>query len=308
MNVFTVIILAALLGEHLLDLIAEVLNLRRLGGGVPDAFRDIITPEEYHRSDEYTRSLTRFGIVSGTVQLAGLLIFWFAGGFPWLDGIIYAQGWHPVLAGCVFIGALLALRAILSLPFAIYRTFVIEERFGFNRTTPATFIIDRVKGIVLALLIGGPILVGILAFFGYAGDLAWLYSWLAVAAVTVILQFAAPRWIMPLFNRFTPLDEGSLRRSIFEYARAEGFGLEDVYVIDGSRRSGKSNAFFTGFGKHKRIALFDTLIEGHTVPELVAVLAHEIGHYRKKAYPRGHGNHYPASRNHILPAVPGDRK
>lgn len=282
MNVFSVIILAALLGEYILDFVADHLNLGRLDGEVPDEFSSLITPKEYRHANAYTRTLARFGMVTSTVQLVTLLVFWFAGGFPWLDSVIRARGWHPVLTGCVYIGALMLLRAIVMLPFAVYRTFVIEEHFDFNRTTPATFIADRIKGFLLAILIGGPLLAGILAFFRSAGPLAWVYSWLVTAGVSVILQFAAPRWIMPLFNRFTPLEEGELRRRIFEYAGREGFSLEKVFVIDGSRRSSKSNAFFTGFGKHKRIALFDTLIEGHPVSELMAVLAHEIGHYKKK--------------------------
>lgn len=282
MNVFTIIILTTLTAEYILNLVADILNLRRLKGEIPPEIGNLTTPEDYNHANDYTRTLTGFGIVSDTVQLAALLLFWFARGFPWLDGIIQANSWHPVITGCIYIGALLALKGVLALPFSVFRTFVIEERFGFNRTTAGTFIMDRLKGFVLVVLIGGPILAGILTFYGYAGNYAWVYSWFAVSAVTVVMQYAAPRWIMPIFNKFTPLEEGELHRNILDYATSQGFSIEGVYVIDGSKRSGKSNAFFTGFGKHKRIALFDTLIEGHTVPELVAVLAHEIGHYRKK--------------------------
>jgi STE24 endopeptidase len=174
------------------------------------------------------------------------------------------------------------LRGVLSLPFSIYSTFVIEERFGFNRTTVKTFILDMLKGLLLGLLLGVPLLAGILAFFMYAGEWAWLYAWVVTTIFTLIIQFVAPRWIMPLFNKFEPLKEGELREKIFNYAGSVDFSLQDVYVMDGSKRSSKSNAFFTGFGKNKRIALFDTLIDKHSSDELLTVLAHEIGHYKKK--------------------------
>jgi STE24 endopeptidase len=158
---------------------------------------------------------------------------------------------------------------------------VIEARFGFNKTTPTTYIMDLLKGLLLALLLGTPLLAAILAFFEYAGPHAWWYCWIAVTLYMLMVQFIAPAWIMPLFNKFTPLEEGELKSEILAYARTIGFPLENVYQMDGSRRSTKSNAFFTGFGKHKRIVLFDTLIKQHTVQELVAILAHEMGHYKK---------------------------
>jgi STE24 endopeptidase len=168
------------------------------------------------------------------------------------------------------------------LPYSIYDTFVIEQKYGFNRTEPATFIADRVKAVMLAVLLGGPLLAAIFALFEWSGPNAWLYCWGAVSLYLLAVEFVAPNWLMPLFNKFTPLEEGELRTSILGYARSVGFPLANLFVIDGSRRSDKANAFFTGFGRNKRIALFDTLIARHTVPELVAVLAHEIGHYKKK--------------------------
>jgi STE24 endopeptidase len=141
---------------------------------------------------------------------------------------------------------------------------------------------DLLKGLLLSILLGGPLLTGILAFFEYAGDAAWFYCWLAIVAYMFIIQFIAPTWIMPIFNKFTPLEEGELQTAILSYAQSIQFPLKSIFVMDGSKRSSKSNAFFTGFGKNKRIVLFDTLIARHTVPELVAVLAHEMGHYQKK--------------------------
>ena len=166
--------------------------------------------------------------------------------------------------------------------FNIYATFVIEEKFGFNKTTMKTFILDMLKGAALGILLGAPLFAGILAFFSYAGELAWLYCWLVATIFILFVQFIAPTWIMPLFNKFTPLSDEELRKKIFLLAKKLNFPLNEIYVMDGSKRSSKSNAFFTGFGKNKRIALFDTLIAKQTTDELVAVLAHEIGHYKKK--------------------------
>jgi STE24 endopeptidase len=181
---------------------------------------------------------------------------------------------------------LMLFKAILSLPASIYHTFVIEERFGFNQTTWKTFILDLLKGLLLAVLLGAPLLSAILAFFEYAGANAWWLCWMAVTLFMLGVQFVAPTWIMPLFNKFTPLDDGELKSAIMSYAGSIQFPIENVYVMDGSKRSKKSNAFFnaffTGFGAHRRIVLFDTLIKQHTTGELVAILAHEMGHYKKR--------------------------
>jgi STE24 endopeptidase len=176
----------------------------------------------------------------------------------------------------------MVLKSLLSLPLSIYSTFVIEERFGFNKTTVKTFVTDILKGLSLAIIIGGPLMAAILAIFEYGGRYAWLYCWAVAAAFSLLLQFIAPRWIFPLFNKFTPLEDGELKQAIEDYAEKVNFPLEGVYVMDGSRRSTKSNAFLAGLGNNKKIALFDTLIEKHTVPELLVVLAHEIGHHKKK--------------------------
>ncbi len=282
MNWIGLIILVALLADFILNWIADLLNLRMLAKEVPEPFRDVYDAERYRRSQEYLRVNTRFEWVAGSVSLALVLIFWFGGGFPWLDGWVRSFGFGPLATGLIFMGILLLVRAVVALPFSIYGTFVIEERFGFNQTTPATFAADLTKGLVLSVVLGAPILAAILAFFQYAGDWAWVYCWLAVTAYMLIMQYVAPTWIMPLFNRFEPLKEGELRSAILDYARSVDYPLKNVFVMDGSKRSSKSNAFFTGFGKNKRIALFDTLIEQHTVPELVAVLAHEIGHYKRR--------------------------
>ena len=282
MNAFLVFILTALAIEYALGLVANLLNLRALRPEPPAGFHEVYEPDEYRRSQEYTRATTRFGFVSDTFSLVLLLAFWFLGGFSYLDEIVRDWGLHSIPTGLIYIGILVVAYTLVSLPFSIYSTFVVEERFGFNKTTPRTFVLDLGKGLALAVVLGGPLLAGVLAFFEFAGSLAWLYCWIAVTLFMLGVQFVAPTWIMPLFNKFTPMETGELRDAIFGYARSVDFTIDNIFVMDGSKRSSKANAFFTGFGRNKRIALYDTLVERHTVPELVAVLAHEIGHYKKR--------------------------
>ena len=282
MNTYAVIILVALVGEFLLSLAASLLNVRAMSPEVPEEFREVYDPDRYSKAQEYMRVRTRFGLVQGTLRLALLLAFWRVGGFGWLDDVVRAQGWGPIGSGLVFIAGLMTASMVIGLPFRLYSTFVIEERFGFNRTTMTTFWVDRVKGLALAVVLGGALLAAILFFFERAGGTAWLWCWGVATTFTLVTQFIAPTWIMPLFNKFSPLGDGDLRDAILGYARSVAFPLDGIFVIDGSRRSSKANAFFTGFGRYKRIALFDTLIDQQTVDELVAVVAHEVGHYKRR--------------------------
>lgn len=287
MNIYAIIILVTIAVDFILDLVSNYLNLKSLSKELPDEFEGFYDEETYAKSQEYTKTQTRFGFITGGFDLVVLLFFWFSGGFNWLDEIVRAWGFGELFTGLLYIAVLMVAKSVISLPFSIYSTFVIEERFGFNKTTPKTFVLDLVKGLGLGLLIGMPLLAGILAFFMYTGDLAWLYAWIAITLFSLMMQYVAPTWIMPLFNKFTPLEEGELRTAIEEYTDKVDFPLQGLFVIDGSKRSSKSNAFFTGFGNNKRIALYDTLIENHTNDELVAVLAHEIGHYKKKHIIKG---------------------
>lgn len=286
-NTYSAIILAALLANFIIDAAADFLNLKALQTSLPEEFRDIYKADEYEKSQVYSRQKTKFGQVAALYDLLVLLVFWFAGGFNTLEVWVHGLGFGAVVSGLIYIGSLLFCKMVLGLPFSVYSTFVLEARFGFNRTTARVFISDLLKGILLTLLLGGPLLACILALFAWVGPKAWLYGWGVSAIFVLIVQFVAPTWIMPLFNKFTPLADGELKEKIMAYAKSVRFGLDNVFVMDGSKRSTKSNAFFTGFGKHKRIALFDTLIDQHEVPELVAVLAHEIGHYKKKHIIKG---------------------
>ncbi len=280
MNWIAWIILIFLVANYLINLTADRLNLRAVNDKIPEDFQDVFEPAAYRQSQAYLRANTRFGQVAATVNLSLLLAFWFLGGFALMDAWTRSFGWGPIATGLAYIATLAGLKGIADQPFSLYATFVIEQRFGFNKTTLTTWIKDRCKALLLTIAFGIPLLAGVLAFFQYAGATAWLWCWALVTVFMIVVQFIAPTWIMPLFNRFEPLAEGELKTAIMAYARTIGFSLENIYVMDGSRRSSKSNAFFTGFGRYRRIVLFDTLIANHTPDELVAVLAHEMGHFK----------------------------
>jgi STE24 endopeptidase len=282
MNLFGTIILCTLLGTFLVRLAADILNLKSASPSIPDGFQGIYEHDAYRRSQEYLKANTLFSLADGSADLVLLLLFWFSRGFNILDQFIRGFGFNPVITGVLFTGSLLLLQTVFNLPFTVYKTFVLEERFGFNKTTPQLFVADLFKTLLLGIVLGGPAIALVIWFFQYAGPMAWVWAWSGMVLLTLLLQYVAPTLIMPLFNRFEPLEEGRLRQAIMQYASDVRFPLSGIYVMDGSKRSSKANAFFTGFGKNRRIALFDTLIRNHTVEELVAVLAHEIGHFRKK--------------------------
>lgn len=282
LNEFSVVIVAALLVDYLLGVLADYLNLKALSLEIPRALDGIYKRDEYRRSQEYTRSATRFGLVTSTFSLALVLSFWFAGGFAFVDRVVRGWALPAIPTGIAYIGILLGAYSILTIPFGIYHTFVIEQRFGFNRTTPRLFVLDKLKGLGVAVVLGVPLLAGVLFLFQQAGQLAWLYAWAAVTAFSLVVQYLAPAVILPLFNKFTPMPDGELKTAIMDYARANNFPVAKLFVVDSSRRSTRANAYFTGLGRNKRIALFDTLIQQHTTRELVGVLAHEIGHYKKR--------------------------
>ena len=282
MNIISVFVLIAVLAHFIVDWLADYMNLSSLSNELPDEFKDVYDSENYSLSQDYLRSKTHLGRLSALVDMGVFLAFWLCGGFGFLDEWIRSWGFPPVLSGVIYIGVLAAAGSLINFPFSWYKTFVIEARFGFNRTTPKLFILDRLKVAALAVVLGIPLLAGILAFFEYAGSLAWLWCWLAVSGFMMVMQIIIPAWIMPLFNRFTPLADGELKESVMSYARNNRFPLSNVFIMDGSRRSAKSNAFFAGFGGKKRLVLFDTLVNQHPPEEIVAVVAHETGHYKKR--------------------------
>ncbi len=276
----TAIIVVALFALWKLEFAATLLNLKAFPTQVPDELADVMDADKLDQARDYLRVNARFDILHSAFSLCVLLVFWFAGGFGWLDGLARSLTTGDVTAGLVFLAALFLGQGLLSLPFSVYETFVIEQKFGFNRATPATFIMDRLKGLLLAAIIGLPLAAAVLWIFKNV-DHAWLWAWLVVTVLQLLLTWLAPTLIMPLFNKFTPMPEGELKQEIEALGKRCGFPLDGVFVMDGSKRSTKANAFFTGFGKRKKIALFDTLIDKSSTPELLGVLAHEIGHFRR---------------------------
>ncbi len=282
MNSYLVVVLAILVVGYLLEVTVSLLTLRSLDPALPEEFVGIYDPDEYGRSQEYTRVTTRFSILQSSVMLPLTIAFILLGGFNVLDTWARGLGFSQVLTGLVFTGLVMLLALLSQLPFSLYSTFVIEERFGLNNTTGKTYLLDMLKTILLAVVLGGPVLALVFLFFERYGGTAWLYCWLLVAVVTIVVQVIAPVIILPLFNRFTPLENGPLQEAITAYASQQGFPLQGVFTMDGSRRSNRLNAFFTGFGRFRRIVFFDTLLAKMAVPEIMAILAHEMGHWKKK--------------------------
>lgn len=286
MNPYLLIIIAALLLRYALDLLADVLNVHNAGGDLPAEFEGVYDPAKYARSQDYLRTNTRFGLIAASCGIVASLLVILLGAFDLADRVARTPGWPPIPTGLLFVGIVALAGHLFGLPFSIYRTFVIEERFGFNRTTPRTFALDELKGVALAVIIGAPVFAAIVWFFRTLGPSAWLACWAGVSVVQLVLIFIGPTLIMPLFNKFEPLEEGDLRSAIEGYAEAQRFRMRGVFRMDGSKRSSKSNAFFTGFGNSRRIVLFDTLIANHSVDELVGVVAHEMGHYKRHHIPK----------------------
>ena len=279
-NFMTAIILLALFSMWNLEFVATLLNLKAFPATVPDELADVTDAPKLDRAREYLRVNSRLEIVKSSTSLGILLAFWFCGGFGWLDAWARSLTTTPVATGLVFLSALMLALWLVNLPFSIHETFVIEKQFGFNQTTPATFIMDCVKALLLAAVIGLPLIASVLWIFGHVSH-AWLWAWAVVTAFQLLLAWLAPPLILPLFNKFTPMPDGDLKHEIEALGSRCGFPLAGVFVMDGSKRSTKANAFFTGFGKQKKIALFDTLVEKSSTPELLGVLAHEIGHFRR---------------------------
>ena len=281
MNIYLLIILSALIGEFLLRTLVRVLNLKALDPGLPNEFQGYYDEEKYARSQEYTRVNTRFAFFTTSFDLIVILVFILFGGFNFADQIIRGFGLSTLPSGLVFFGILFFASDLISTPFSLYQNFVIEEDFGFNKMTLKTFILDKLKGYLLTLALGGVFLTAILFFFEKTGEYGWLYAWGIIGLFMILIQPLFTLVIAPMFNKFTPLEKGELRTAIENYAQKVKFPLSRIDVMDGSKRSAKSNAYFSGFGKQKRIALFDTLLEKHSNDEMVAILAHEVGHYKK---------------------------
>ena len=286
MNLFLAIIVGTIIFEYVLSFISRQLNLKSLTSSLPEEFVGFYDEEKYAKSQNYTRTNSSFGRISSTFNFILILAVIFFGLFDTLDQYARSFGYSPLITGLIFFGIITIIQDILSTPFNLYSTFVIEEEYGFNKSTPKIYVMDKLKSYLLLLLLGIPLISAILYFFESLEN-AWLYSWGLMALLSVVMPKIYTQFIAPMFNKFTPLEDGELRDMIEEYSKKVDFPLTEVYVVDGSKRSAHSNAYFTGFGKNKRIVLFDTLMDNHTNEEILAILAHEVGHYKKKHIIKG---------------------
>jgi len=282
MNIYFIIIIGIIIFEYVLSFIIRTLNIRSLDPNLPQEFSDTFDEDKYKKSQLYAKANSSFDGITSTYSLFLGLIFIFSGFYNTID--IYARSFefNNILTGLSFFLILTLISDLLSMPFSLYRTFVIEEKFGFNKTTISTYFSDKAKQYLLMIIIGGPVLGAILYFFENTGELGWLYVWLFITFFSIIMQPIFNNFIAPMFNKFTPLEDGPLKEKITEYLNKVNFPVKKLEVVDGSKRSAHSNAYFSGFGKSKRIALFDTLVDQLDDNEILAVIAHEVGHYKLK--------------------------
>lgn len=275
------IIIGIITVDFIIDKILDALNAKHYDDAVPQELQDVYDDAEYKKSQAYKKTNYKFGIWSSLFSLALTLGFLIFDGFEYVDTIARSYTENPIIVALVFFGIIMLGSDIISTPFSFYKTFVIEEQFGFNKTTKKTFILDKIKGLLMMAVIGGGILALIIWFYQQTQETFWLYAWAIVTVFTVFMNMFYSKLIVPLFNKQTPLEDGSLREKISAYATSVGFSLNKIFVIDGSKRSTKANAYFSGFGNEKRVTLYDTLINDLDEEEIVAVLAHEVGHYKK---------------------------
>ncbi len=281
MNIYLLIIVIFMLVSFFIDSIADYLNIKNMSEVLPEEFKGYYDEEKYRKSQNYLKDKTVFGFINSAFILVAQLIFIIAGGFNLVDNFARSFGYGEVVSGVIFITVLIVIFNVIKIPFSAYNIFVIEEKYGFNRMTVKTFISDLIKNNILLLVIGLPIFAVIVWFFMFYGQESWLYAAISVILFELLIMFVAPVLIMPLFNKYVPVEDGDLKTELENYAKRENFKMKGLFKMDGSKRSTKTNAFFTGFGRFRRIVLFDTLIAKHTVSELVSVLAHEMGHYKK---------------------------
>jgi STE24 endopeptidase len=276
------LITGIILFGYALGQILDWLNLKHSKAEIPPEATGIYDDGQYAKSQKYHQVTARFSFLTSAFStLLTIAVLWF-GGFGWLDGLLSGYINSEVWLALAFFGVLFIISDILNMPFQLYSTFVIEEKFGFNKTTLKTFLMDKIKGYLLAAVLGGLIMSVLMYLVLTLGTNFWLTFWAAITLFMIVMNMFYTTLILPLFNKLVPLEEGSLREAIESYSKRVGFPMTNIYVIDGSKRSSKANAFFSGLGKKKKVVLYDTLIQNHSDEELVAIFAHEVGHYKKK--------------------------
>ena len=290
-EVWFLIIIALVIFNYLFSNILDYLNHKNWKDEIPKELKDFYDKKKYKQAKLYALSKNKIGLLSSTISfllVVSLLVF---NGYGYIDQLVNSFNLNLFLPfeinnsftkSGVFFLILFILNLIISIPFSYYNTFIIEENFGFNKTSKSTFFFDIIKSSILSILIGGFLLFLALYLYDSLNDGFWLYLWIGLSLLMVLINMFYADLIVPIFNKLTPLENGDLRKKIENYSKEVGYLLKNIYVIDGSKRSTKANAFFSGLGPRKTIALYDTLIEKHTENELVAVLAHEVGHFKKK--------------------------
>ena len=276
------IIVTIIILNYLLERWLSWLNHKNSSPVLPEELRGIYDEEKYKKQQAYDKANDRFSLTSSTFSLLLVLLMLFFKGFEFVDGLAKQLTTNNILLPLMFFAILMTASGILNMPFSLYTTFVIEERFGFNRTTIRTYILDKIKGIIVALILGGGLMTLFIWFYNYTGEFFWLWAWGAFTVFMILITMFYASLIVPLFNKLTPLADGELKDEIVKYCKKVGFKLDNLFVMDGSKRSSKANAFFSGLGAKKRIVLYDTLVNEYSKEEITAVLAHEIGHYKKK--------------------------
>ena len=282
MNTILLIIVLIIVLNFIFDLWLDWLNNRSRTAELPETLQGIYDDKKYRQSIAYGKINFRFGLITGTFSILITMAVLIFGGFAWLSDQIITVTDNFILQSLLFFGILFFANDLINLPFSIYDTFVIEKKFDFNKTTVKTFIFDKIKSWFLTIILGGLILGLILYFYQITGKAFWIWAWLLVSGFSVFMAMFYSNLIVPLFNKQTPLEEGELRDAISRFAEKAQFKLDNIFIINGSKRSTKANAYFSGLGHKKRIVLYDTLIEQMTTEEIVAVLAHEVGHYKRK--------------------------
>ena len=276
------IIIAIIIINFIKDKVLDAINAKHYNDPIPKELNDVYDTEEYKKSQAYKATNYKFGLWSSLFSLLLTLVFLLLDGFEYVDNMARNYSDQPIVIGLIFFGIIMIAGDILTTPFSYYKTFVIEEKFEFNKTTKKLFILDKLKGLIMTVILGGGIIALIIWFYQITGTKFWLYTWGIVTVFTVFMNMFYSKLIVPLFNKQTPLEEGDLRNKISDYAESVGFNLKKIFIIDGSKRSTKANAYFSGFGSEKRVTLYDTLVDDLDDEEIVAVLAHEVGHYKRK--------------------------
>ena len=281
-NILFYILIAFIIIDYVVDKIIDHLNAKHFDDKVPEELNDVYDKKEYLKSQAYKKENYKFSLYTSTFSIVVTLAFFLFKGFAWVDQIARNISDNEIFVTLIFFGIIMLANDFISTPFSYYQTFVIEEKYGFNKSTKKLFFTDKLKGWLLSILLGGGILALIAWFYQKTGDYFWMYTWLFIAVFSIFMTLFYSSLIVPLFNKQTPLENGELRSKIEDFAKKVGFKLDNIFVIDGSKRSTKANAYFSGFGPKKRIVLYDTLIDDLDTNEIVGVLAHEVGHYKKK--------------------------